>query len=606
MVNLSLRILMLFTALYWSQPVFAVSDIEEIINIVEERDDFYETCLYGDIEADIEGYLKDTKNLSYNQHAYLLYVKSNIYHCKGQYGLEHEAQKKITIFPEDEIDPNIYLAALHSVGNELFIYNYENACEYNTSAKLRITNKTPFALTFMLTKVEITSCHKNNQVEKLRKLYRLLETLNDDKNKKYKVDILETMANEYAFIGQNSTAAKLRQEAMTLMPLKEKSMESFTSYYNLGTDYLDAGDIKSAEKIVPLLLKEGLHFKGNLMADGLSYIYQAKIAYEKRDYPVLISLMDELSPLIPDLEIEYNTKRISTLRALACIEAKREVCVSSFIEDVNKDPNSYSADDIWLLTFLTKYYIEKGDSLKAKMFFDKYLDKNRAILLEQQVSSMVIGSAQLYQNIVEMELSLARNDLKSSRLVIMLIVAILAVFMLLALLFWQLKNRHKHLAETDELSNISNRRAMLQTLSRIQLPSQGKHHVIALIDLDKFKSVNDNYGHAIGDEVIKHAVKITLENIRQQDVFGRIGGEEFLLCLKDISSDKAKEILERIRYSMEHSCVVIDNGNEVSITASFSYTEFNKAISSFTDIYQKLDRGLYAAKDAGRNIIIKV
>ena len=95
-------------------------------------------------------------------------------------------------------------------------------------------------------------------------------------------------------------------------------------------------------------------------------------------------------------------------------------------------------------------------------------------------------------------------------------------------------------------------------------------------------------------------------NIRQQDLFGRVGGEEFVVCLKDLEKISAQVIVERIRSSFEGNAMLLDNGEKLTVTASFSITYVENSTSSFEMLYQKLDNALYKAKDLGRNRVVEV
>lgn len=216
-----------------------------------------------------------------------------------------------------------------------------------------------------------------------------------------------------------------------------------------------------------------------------------------------------------------------------------------------------------------------------------------------------MGVAQLHHDVVEMNLGLTRSKLRESHITTWLVAGISITAIFFSLLLWRMKNQQKYFAETDLLTNISNRRAILRSLDCISEPQSGKVHALVLFDLDKFKIINDIYGHSAGDLMIKHVADKTQYNIRSNDDFGRIGGEEFLICLKNLTKNQARESIERIRKSLESSHITF-NGNDLSITASFSLCFLDKPIDSFEDIYQHLDKGLYAAKDAGRNTIIEI
>lgn len=157
------------------------------------------------------------------------------------------------------------------------------------------------------------------------------------------------------------------------------------------------------------------------------------------------------------------------------------------------------------------------------------------------------------------------------------------------------------LALTDELTKVANRRCFVEStnteLGRCQrqdLPS-----ALLLLDLDFFKSVNDLYGHQAGDEVLKVTANRIKKALREYDIFGRIGGEEFAVFLSETSPQTALQVAERVR-SLLASFPIKAGQVELCITVSIGIA-LCKGDSTFEDLYTQADSALYAAKRNGRN-----
>ena len=121
----------------------------------------------------------------------------------------------------------------------------------------------------------------------------------------------------------------------------------------------------------------------------------------------------------------------------------------------------------------------------------------------------------------------------------------------------------------------------------------------AMMDLDFFKKINDTYGHAAGDMVLKTTAQIVRHTIRSYDLVGRYGGEEFALLIADFDVLEAYKLMERIRKNMERSAIVYE-GIEINITCSIGLAELLETDNLDTAL-KKADEALYAAKNAGRN-----
>lgn len=158
---------------------------------------------------------------------------------------------------------------------------------------------------------------------------------------------------------------------------------------------------------------------------------------------------------------------------------------------------------------------------------------------------------------------------------------------------------------TDELTKAYNRRFIdFYCNNLINEASQFQSHFgILFMDIDHFKDVNDRYGHDIGDDVLKMLSATVMNNIRTSDRFGRFGGEEFILIVKLDKEDYLQTLAEKIRMLVEHSSIIIDNGEKLSITISIGGLMYRKG-DTYQSLIKKADQNMYEAKETGRNKVI--
>ena len=177
-----------------------------------------------------------------------------------------------------------------------------------------------------------------------------------------------------------------------------------------------------------------------------------------------------------------------------------------------------------------------------------------------------------------------------------------ALFIIVAFVgvFWLVnyfrKNLEKSL-EKDSLTGIANRQGIEQKFSALK--NRGLSISVILIDVDHFKSINDNYGHLVGDVALKRVASILGSELRADDIVGRWGGEEFLILVPTQDSNVAKSIAERTRLKLEQQTIEIDDIS-LSITASFGVSNADKAHDLKT-LVSIADQALYQAKSLGRN-----
>ena len=161
------------------------------------------------------------------------------------------------------------------------------------------------------------------------------------------------------------------------------------------------------------------------------------------------------------------------------------------------------------------------------------------------------------------------------------------------------------LSVTDTLTQINNRRYFMQRAAEeIQRESRNNQHLVLLMmDLDEFKKINDTYGHAAGDLVLQHFAAVLSANIREIDIPGRIGGEEFAVLLPNTTLQDAVILAERMRQSIENASTEI-SGQAVKITVSIGAAEYNTEMTSINALYKNADQAMYQAKHSGRNRVV--
>ncbi|MHC1749334.1 MAG: diguanylate cyclase [Cellulosilyticaceae bacterium] len=177
-----------------------------------------------------------------------------------------------------------------------------------------------------------------------------------------------------------------------------------------------------------------------------------------------------------------------------------------------------------------------------------------------------------------------------------------------AIAIWNAKlfNQVEYFASYDELTQILNRRQLFKRGMKYLHYAKTKHQKLSLVmfDIDYFKQINDNYGHTVGDTVIKEVVNCAKREMKDNDIIGRYGGEEFILVLPNENQQIAYFKAEMIRKQiMAIKSEELGMGN-TPITASFGVYEFSELERDFLDGTKKVDDALYKAKNMGRNMVV--
>ncbi|NLI61222.1 MAG: diguanylate cyclase [Clostridiales bacterium] len=171
----------------------------------------------------------------------------------------------------------------------------------------------------------------------------------------------------------------------------------------------------------------------------------------------------------------------------------------------------------------------------------------------------------------------------------------------------KIQEKLKHLATIDSLSGLYNRAEFMNLAKRELDRVKANNELLSLLimDLDNFKNINDTYGHAAGDEIIREVGNIILTGFRRTDIAGRIGGEEFAVVLKDASLENGVKVAEKFREIVAKRRVIYEE-QEISFTVSIGVAAISgdtDDINDIEDIIKIADDALYKAKSRGRNCV---
>ena len=188
-----------------------------------------------------------------------------------------------------------------------------------------------------------------------------------------------------------------------------------------------------------------------------------------------------------------------------------------------------------------------------------------------------------------------------SHMVIVLSFHAALIAMVLGRLIADLRHRSRH----DGLTGLLNRRAieeLIEAQIRRSLRS-GEAFSVLMLDLDHFKSINDRFGHAVGDHALRHVAAVLLAGVRDVDGIARIGGEEFLALMPGVALDAVRPVAERLREQLAAQPLQLD-GTSVAVTVSIGVAQWGHPADDVSRLLVRADAALYLAKQRGRNRVV--
>ncbi|MDG1751046.1 MAG: diguanylate cyclase [Thalassotalea sp.] len=252
---------------------------------------------------------------------------------------------------------------------------------------------------------------------------------------------------------------------------------------------------------------------------------------------------------------------------------------------------------------LLALYNEKYTELLIKNSSSRAISIRSAMEIERKDIEKALSSQRTKAELLEIKNS-EQTSLQQSYFIIFLLTALMIVIVVVT---FQFRNNRKmaELSITDSLSGLYNRRYIFQYLNKLiaGTSAQKGHLSILVLDIDDFKSINDNYGHPVGDRVIKTVAELAKSTLRTEDVIGRIGGEEFLCILPRTACETAEKIAQRMKEEISAYVFDIEQGNTFSVTVSIGVSYLSQDANNSKALYSLADQALYRAKDSGKNCV---
>ncbi|MFA9419364.1 MAG: diguanylate cyclase [Gammaproteobacteria bacterium] len=282
----------------------------------------------------------------------------------------------------------------------------------------------------------------------------------------------------------------------------------------------------------------------------------------------------------------------------------QHVIFSDNIDDIFFGAPEYLDKKARIFIYNTREVLDREWS--PALISNYYLKQLREAAKQDLHSSMEVLAAQYTKN---SKIRISRLRMVVAGLLGSIVIAVFGVGVFVFIpMFRRIENQEQELhkkAYIDPLTNCHNRRSFLTNAGTAFERSRRYDHTFAVlyIDIDHFKSINDTHGHAVGDEAIKQMTRLCEENIRDSDILGRLGGDEFGIILQECGLDYATQTAEKLRSCVSDHIIPGDT-TAIRISISIGAVTIIASDDDAFDILKRADKNLYEAKQMGRNLVI--
>ncbi|MFQ3250760.1 MAG: diguanylate cyclase (GGDEF)-like protein [Glaciecola sp.] len=539
-------------------------------------------CPSDEIIPQLDDYLS-SQEITETQRFKLQVEKTHWQICMGNYGDAEATIDLLIANPKALQSEEYYALAVYQKGFLFDIKEDERRCDYYEQAKSLSLNKfDDISLSSELGLM--TYCEAEiDDGQKLKRLFDILEHYSMRGDKPTIAHIHNNIGLIYGRLGQHVLAAEQFQKTHEIGFPHYQGANKYASLISVFTSLLASGQYDEAEIVIDELDKAREAVDVPLVH---AWYYYAKGRFNLRLGRVeeLKKSVNDWRPHLEGMETTIFAGIHHWFEIAVCINERQKECIQQFLlVEENNGPSSLSflGGNVDYLSLMANAYAVAGDTDKARQYWSAFEDELRATLANYQSSGKVLGVANLYNKILELENSVIREQKNRDRFTVALLAVFAAALLGLALL-WRRKQAEAR--SYDSVTGLLNSRAALTKIRNVSAPSEHKTIALALFDLANFKEVNRLLGSNSADDAIQQ-IAMTFKNItRDSDIVGRFAPEQFILCLPDIEETSAKTFFERIRVALESTHLGDQKDRKISVSSSMSIYLANAPLDDLDEV----------------------
>ncbi|MDU0355475.1 GGDEF domain-containing protein [Paraglaciecola aquimarina] len=359
------------------------------------------------------------------------------------------------------------------------------------------------------------------------------------------------------------------------------------------TAYSGSGDNENALLMIEELGRGNLKVNTPLTNSWYHYA-RSRYFYRIEDYEELRQSLAKWKIFLAQISNEQMNKLHEWYSAALCLHDKNKACVEAFMyaqQDSATAIPSRLSNHIHYIAFLVNAQLFLGDVDGARESFARYSASMLNKVRVQQTSARVLGVANLHNEILALEDNLAAAKAQRTQTIIIIVFVILSL-VVLAYLF--VGKRYLKKLATDKLTGLHNEQSVLTLIKKVKPPLNHKVNALAVFDVNNFTEMNTQFGYMTGDEALKSVAKCLTKVTRDQDIVGRIGADQFIVCLKNIEEQTANDLFERILDALTNVVFNDVTGSSINVRSSMSiyssdgdFADLDEVLADIRDVVKK-------------------
>lgn len=435
----------------------------------------------------------------------------------------------------------------------------------------------------------ITVCDQDKQDigVKLGRLFALLKSYSDSSDLESLAHIHNNIGLLYGSIGQRALAAEQYEKTYEIGLSVYEEKNQLAPLISLITAYTGSGDYEKANLMIEELRKRNLKVNTPL-TNSWYHFAKSRQAYRTEDYEALRKSLRSWDVFLEQISNQTMRMLYDWYVAALCLHDEDRACVSDYLQrqnDTNLAIPSRLSKHIYYNAFLVKAHLFLGDVNAAKISFDNYSDIALDKITNQQTSARVLGVANLHNEISGLETNLAKTKEQRLQVILLVIVAVLGLIFLGYLTFGR---RYLNKLATDPLTGLSNEHSVIAQIKKVKTPLNENVNALALIDVSNFTALNAQYGYEAGELAIKQVAECLKQVTREKDIVGRVGADQFIVCLVNIENLISEELFSRVQNVLNGITLKVSSGEKVDVCANMHVYSSVNSLADADDVIAEI------------------
>ncbi|TKB01912.1 diguanylate cyclase [Alteromonas portus] len=595
--RLYLTVLSLFCVLF-AASALANSNIDAVIEKV--RSPSYD-CPSQSLLPELEQTLT-LESLTPQQRFALTVAKGQFLICRGKY---EEAEKMLLkAIMQSNIDESSYAfaSAIYQIGFTYDARENPARCKYYQQAQDLSSPERHSDIFTSSSLGLINYCSESSSPEiKLGKMFGVLKRYSDNGSPGELAHIHNAIGLLYGNLEQHALAAEQYLKAHKMGLLVYKGSNKVSIIISAIVSLLSSGQIDKAYQSI--LELGALNSEINTPLSNFLYQYALSIYHRKtRDYNNLAYTLPDLEEATANISSSLGHKLVAWHKAELCLHNKELTCVKQYLADIGAldkivIPKVFETNLDYLSFNVSMYLALKDIALtkEAHNIYSKEVTKRREVA---QDTALIVGAANLYTRIYDLESAIEKAEEQRRNT---LYTAILVFLLFVIITGYVLRKKHVARKAIDPVTLLLNADSAIARINKLDAPKKGRAIAIAIFDISNLREITRKMGSTKGDFVLRQIAQTFQNVIRGNDILGRFGTDQFILCLHNIEERSARQFFDRVQSALESTFESDTNDDYLVVESQMSVFIATEKITGLNDILDDIAVSIDMGNRSGSN-----